>query len=103
MLTDVLSEQVQAMVGTIAGPIEHIRAGRLRALAVSTATRSQALPDVPSVGEVLPGDQASAWNGIGAPRNTPAEIIDRLNQETNAGLANPTLIARVAEAPRLAR
>src|SRR5262245_62047948 len=97
MITDALSGQVQAMVGTIAGSIEHIRAGRLRALAVSTATRSPALPEVTAVGEVLRGYEASAWSGIGAPKNTPAEIVDRLNKEINAVLADPKIRARVAE------
>jgi tripartite-type tricarboxylate transporter receptor subunit TctC len=96
MITDALSGQVQAMVGTVAGSIEHIRAGRLRALAVSTATRSQALPDIPTVGEFLPGYEASSWWGIGAPRNTPAEIIATLNKEINAGLADPAIKAKLA-------
>ena len=69
--------------------IEHIRAGKLRALAVTTATRSEALPDIPTVGEFVPGYEASAWYGIGAPKNTPAEIVDKLNKEINAALADP--------------
>ena len=77
--------------------IEHIRAGRLRALAVTTATRLEALPDVPTVGEFVPGYEASAWFGIGAPKNTPAEIIDKLNKEINAGLADPKIKARLAD------
>ena len=75
----------------------YIRAGKLRALAVTTATRSEALPDVPTVGEFVPGYEASAWFGIGAPRNTPAEIIDKLNREINAGLADPKIKARLAD------
>jgi len=97
MITDALSGQVQAMVGTVAGSIEHIRGGRLRALAVSTAIRSQALPDIPTMGEFIEGYEASAWTGIGAPRNTPPEIIDKLNKEINAGLAAPKIKARLAE------
>ena len=69
--------------------IEYIRAGKLRALAVTTATRSEALPDIPTVGEFVPGYEASSWFGVGAPKNTPAEIIDKLNKEINAGLADP--------------
>ena len=77
--------------------IEYIRAGKLRALAVTTATRSEALPDIPTVGEFVPGYEASAWYGIGAPRNTPAEIIDKLNREINAALADPKMKARLAD------
>ena len=77
--------------------IEHIRAGKLRALAVTTATRSEALPDIPTVGDFVPGYEASAWYGIGAPKNTPAEIIDKLNKEINAGLADPKIKARLAD------
>ena len=77
--------------------IEYIRAGKLRALAVTTATRSEALPDIPTVGEFVPGYEASAWYGVGAPKNTPAEIIDKLNEEINAGLADPKMKARLAD------
>ena len=77
--------------------IDHIRAGKLRALAVTTATRLEALPDIPTVGEFVPGYEASAWFGIGAPKNTPAEIVDRLNKEINAGLADPKIKARLAD------
>ena len=77
--------------------IEHIRAGKLHPLAVTTATRSEALPDIPTVGEFVPGYEASAWSGIGAPKNTPAEIVDRLNKEINAGLADPKIKARLAD------
>jgi tripartite-type tricarboxylate transporter receptor subunit TctC len=97
MITDALSGQVQAMVGTIAGSIEHIRAGRLLALAVSTATRLPALPDIPTVSEFIAGYEASAWSGIGAPRNTPADAIETLNREINAGLADPKVKARLAD------
>ena len=83
-LTDLLGGQVQVMFDDMPSSIEHIRAGKLRALAVTTATRSEALPDMPTVGEFVPGYEASAWYGVGAPRNTPAEIIDKLNKEINA-------------------
>ena len=96
-LTDLLGGQVQVMFDTMPASIEYIRAGKLRALAVTTATRSEALPDVPTVGEFVPGYEASAWYGIGAPRNTPAEIIDKLNKEINAGLADPKMKARLAD------
>ena len=77
--------------------IEYIKAGKLRALAVTTATRLDALPDVPTMGDFLPGYEASAWYGVGAPKNTPAEIIDKLNKEINAGLADPKMKARLAD------
>src|SRR5262249_13241505 len=80
-LTDLLSGQVQVMFATMPSSIEYIRAGKLRALAVATATRSEALPDVPTVGEFVPGYEASSWSGLGAPRATPAEIVDKLNNE----------------------
>ena len=83
-LTDLLGGQVQVMFDTMPSSIEHIRAGKLRALAVTTATRSEVLPDVPTVGDFVPGYEASAWSGVGAPKNTPAEIIDKLNKEINA-------------------
>jgi tripartite-type tricarboxylate transporter receptor subunit TctC len=96
-MTDLISGQVQVMFEPVAGPLEHIRAGRLRALAVTTATRSAALPDLPTVGEFVPGYEASSWYGIGAPRGTPAEIVDALNKAVNAGLADPKLMARLAD------
>ena len=77
--------------------IEYIRAGKLRALAVTTAARSEALPDIPTVAEFVPGYEASAWQGIGAPRSTPAEIIEKLNKEINAALADPKMKARLAD------
>ena len=77
--------------------IEYIRAGKLRALAVTTATRSEALPDIPTVGDFVPGYEASAWYGLGAPKNTPAEIVDKLNKEINAALADPKMKARLAD------
>ena len=96
-LNDLLSGQVQVYFGTMGGLIEHIRAGKLRPLAVAAATRSEALPDIPTVGDFVPGYEASAWDGIGAPRNTPAEIIDKLNKEINAALADPKIKARFAD------
>jgi tripartite-type tricarboxylate transporter receptor subunit TctC len=96
-VTDLLGGQVQVMFDPMSSSIEHIRAGKLRALAVTTATRSQALPDIPTVSEFLPGFEASGWFGIGAPRNTPVEIVDKLNREINAGLADPKIKARIYE------
>jgi tripartite-type tricarboxylate transporter receptor subunit TctC len=77
--------------------IEPIRSGKLRALAVTTATRSDVLPDIPTVGDFVPGYQATAWFGVGAPKNTPAEIIDKLNKEINDALADPQMKARLAD------
>jgi tripartite-type tricarboxylate transporter receptor subunit TctC len=96
-LTDLIAGQVQVMFATTVESIEYIRAGRLRALAVTTATRSEALRDIPTVAEFLPGYEASGWFGIGAPKNTPSEIIDKLNKEINAGLADPKIKARLAD------
>jgi tripartite-type tricarboxylate transporter receptor subunit TctC len=96
-LTDLLAGQVQVSFPTMPASIEHIRTGKLRALAVTTAKRSEALPGIPTVGEFLPGYEASAWYGIGAPRNAPAEIVDKLNREINAALADPKLKARLAD------
>ena len=83
--------------GSGAGAIEYIRAGKLRALAVTSATRSEVLPDVPTVAEFVPGFEASAWYGIGAPKNTPTAIVEKLNKEINAGLADIKLRARLAD------
>jgi tripartite-type tricarboxylate transporter receptor subunit TctC len=96
-LTDLISGQVQVMFGPLPPSIEFVRAGKLRALAVTTMTRSEALPDVPTVDEFVPGYEASGWNGIGAPKNTPAEIIDKLNKEINAALADADIKARLAD------
>jgi tripartite-type tricarboxylate transporter receptor subunit TctC len=96
-LADLFAGQVQVMFVSIGTSIEYIKTGRLRALAVTTATRSNALPDVPTVGESVPGFEANTWQGIGAPKNTPAEIIDKLNREINAGLADPKIKARLAD------
>jgi tripartite-type tricarboxylate transporter receptor subunit TctC len=97
MLVDLLSGQVQLAFDNLPASIEHIRAGKLRALAVTTAVRSEALPDVPTLGETLPGFESSAWIGIAAPKGTPADIVDRLNKEINAGLADPKLRTRLAD------
>jgi tripartite-type tricarboxylate transporter receptor subunit TctC len=96
-LPDLIGGQVQAMFEGVASSMGHIRADKLRALAVTTATRLEVLPDVPSVGEFVPGYEASSWHGIGAPKNTPAEIVDRLNREINAALADRGMRARFAE------
>jgi tripartite-type tricarboxylate transporter receptor subunit TctC len=96
-LTDMLGGQVQVMFDLMPTSIELIRAGKLRALAVTTAARSEALPDIPTVSEFVPGYEASTWQGIGAPRNTPTEIVDKLNKEINAGLADPKIKARLAD------
>jgi tripartite-type tricarboxylate transporter receptor subunit TctC len=96
-LTDLMGAQVQVMFATMPASIQYLRSGALRALAVTTATRSKALPDVPAVGEFVPGYEASGWYGVGAPRNTPAEIVERLNKEVNAALADPKLKARLAD------
>jgi tripartite-type tricarboxylate transporter receptor subunit TctC len=96
MLIDLLSGQVQLAFDNLPASIEHIRAGRLRPLAVTTTERSAALPDVPTLGEILPGFEWSAWIGVGAPRNTPAHIIDKLNAEINAALVDPKIKARLA-------
>ena len=96
-LTDLIGGQVQAMFpGTIAS-VEYIKTGKLRALAVTTATRLEALPDLPTVGDFVPGYESSLLDGIGAPKNTPAEIIERLNKEINAALADPKIKTRFAE------
>jgi tripartite-type tricarboxylate transporter receptor subunit TctC len=96
-LTDLLGGQVQVMFDLMSSSIEHIRAGKLRALAVTTAARSEALPDIPTIGEFVPGYEAIALGGIGAPKGTPVEIIDKLNSEINAILVEPAFKARYAE------
>jgi tripartite-type tricarboxylate transporter receptor subunit TctC len=96
-LADLLAGQVPLMFDTLQTSIEHIRGGKLHALAVTSATRSNVLPNVPAVAEFVPGYEATGWQGIGAPRNTPANVIDRLNKEINAGLADPTIRARITD------
>jgi tripartite-type tricarboxylate transporter receptor subunit TctC len=95
-LTDLISGQVQVMFDLTPSSIGYIRAGQLRALAVTTATRSGALPELPTIGEFVPGYEASAAGGIGAPKGTPAEIIQKLNMEINAGLSDPDVRSRYA-------
>ena len=96
-LTDMISGQVQVMFDNVPTSIEFIRAGKLRALAVTTATRSEVLPDLPTVADFVPGYEASAWYGVGVPKGTPDDIIDKLNKEINAILAEPKAKARLAD------
>jgi tripartite-type tricarboxylate transporter receptor subunit TctC len=96
-IADLLGGQVQVMLPVMAESIEYIRAGTIRALAVTSASRSDALPDLPTLVDFVPRLEASAWWGVGASKNTPAEIIGRLNKEINAGLADPVIKARFAE------
>jgi tripartite-type tricarboxylate transporter receptor subunit TctC len=96
-ITDLLGGQVQVYFGSVAGSIEHLRAGRLRGLAVTSATRSELLPDLPTMVEFVPGYEVNSWSGIGAPKNTPMEIISKLNNEINAALASPVMKARMAD------
>jgi tripartite-type tricarboxylate transporter receptor subunit TctC len=97
MLTDLLGGQVQAAFDNLPASIEHIRAGRLRPLAVTTAKHWETLPDIPTVGEFLPGFEASSWTAVGVPNGTPAGIVDKLNKEINVGLADPKMKARLAD------
>jgi hypothetical protein len=96
-LADMLGGQVQVIFGSIPGTLEYIRSGTLRPLAVTTAMRSEALPDIPILGDFVPGYEVSSWLGVGVPMHTPAEIIDKLNKEINAGFADPKLKARFAD------
>jgi len=96
-LVDLLAGQVQVLFATMSSSIGYVRDGRLRALAITTATRSSALPDIPTVAEFVPGYEASFWSGIGAPKDTPVEIVDKLNKEINAALADPKMKGRLAE------
>jgi tripartite-type tricarboxylate transporter receptor subunit TctC len=88
---------VQVIFGNMLDSIDYIRAGKLRPLAVTTATRLEVLPNIPTVGEFLPGYAASGWQGVGAPKNTPTDIVDKLNKEINAGLTDPKIKARIAD------
>jgi tripartite-type tricarboxylate transporter receptor subunit TctC len=97
VITDLIGGQVQVCFATMGASIEHIRVGKLRALAVTTATRAEALPDLPTVGDFVPGYEVRGWVGVGAPKNIPAEIIDTLNRATNSGLANPSMKLRLAD------
>jgi tripartite-type tricarboxylate transporter receptor subunit TctC len=94
---DLIGGQVQVSFDPLPASIEYIKSGKLQALALTTATRSEALPDLPTVGEFVPGYEASAWNGICVPTNTPVEIIEKLNKTVNAGLADPKLKAQLAD------
>ncbi|HMG77547.1 MAG TPA: tripartite tricarboxylate transporter substrate binding protein [Xanthobacteraceae bacterium] len=94
---DLLGGQVQVLFGPVPSSIGYIQAGKLRALAVTTAARSEALPDIPAMADFLPGYEASLWFGVGAPKNTPVEIVDKLNREINAGLADPKMKAQFAD------
>ncbi len=96
-LTDLLGGQVQVMFAGLASSIAHVKAGKLRALAVTTSMRLEALPDVPTVGDFVPGYEASGWQGVAAPKNTPADIITKLNNEINSALADPKMKARLAD------
>jgi len=96
-LTDLIGEQVQVMFSPLPESIETIKTRKVRALAVTTATRSRALPEVPTVAESVPGFEASTWQGIGAPKNTSGDIVDRLNKEINAALADPKIKARLTD------
>jgi tripartite-type tricarboxylate transporter receptor subunit TctC len=97
MVTDLLGGQVQAAFDNLPASLEHIRAGKLRALAVTTATRSPALPDIPTLAEFQPGFEASAWNAFAAPKQTPAEVIDKLSNAIDAAIADPKIAARIAD------
>ncbi len=96
-LTDVLGGQVQVYFATITSSIEYVRTGRLRALAVTTSTRAEVFPDIPTVSEFVPGYEASGWQGVVAPKSTPAEIVDKLNREINAALVDAKMKARLAD------
>jgi tripartite-type tricarboxylate transporter receptor subunit TctC len=102
VLVDLLAGVVQVYFSPTPPAIEYIKAGKLRALAVTTATRSDALPDVPTVGEFVPGYEASGWSGIGSPKSTPTKVIDKLNREINTALADPKIKAQLADLGSLA-
>ena len=96
-LTALLGGQVQVMFASMPGSVEYVKAGKLRALAVTTVTRSNELPDIPTVGDFVPGYEVSQWYGVGAPKGTPAEVINKLNKEINAGLVDPKIKARLQD------
>src|SRR5262249_46778688 len=96
-IANLIAGQVQVMFTSPFGLIEHINGGKLRALAVTSRTRSDALPDVPPIGDFVPGYEVIAWFGVGAPTNTPVEIVDKLNKEINAALADPKMKARISD------
>jgi tripartite-type tricarboxylate transporter receptor subunit TctC len=95
--TDLIAGQIQVMFDPIAQALEYVRGGQLRALAISTTTRAEVLPDLPTVSEFVPGYASDTWYGVGAPKGTPSEIIQRLNREINAGLLDPKIKARLAD------
>jgi tripartite-type tricarboxylate transporter receptor subunit TctC len=97
IMTDLISGQIQAAVDSLPSSLPHIKSGAIRALALLSAERSPVLPDLPAAGEIIPGLEVRTFSGVGAPSGTPAEIIERLNREINAGLANPTIKARFAD------
>ena len=96
-LTDLIGGQVQLCFSGLLTSMEYIRTGKVRALAIAAATRFESLPDIPTVGDFVPGYEASGWQGIGAPKNTPTEIIDILNKEINARLSDPKVSAQLAD------
>ena len=96
-MTDLVGGQVQVLFDPVAGSTEYIKAGKLRALGVTSTTRLDPFPDIPTVGDTVPGFEASAFSGVGAPRNTPGNIVDKLNKEINVALADPKIRARLAE------
>ena len=96
-LTDLLGGQVDVLFASLPSSIEYIKAGKLRDLAITSAKRSEALPDLPTIGEFVPGYEMSAWFGVGVPKGTPAEVIDKINKETNAALADPKMMARFTD------
>ena len=96
-VADLIGGQVQVYFDGISGSLEHVRSGKLRALGVTTAQRADVLPNVPSIAEFVPGYEAGGWYGIGVPKNVPAEVVDKLNREMNACLADPKLQARIAD------
>ena len=96
-LSDLISGQIQMMPGTVLLVLEHVKSGTLRALAVTDATRSEVLPDVPTIGEFVPGFEATTWLGLGAPKNTPTDIVQKLNIEINASLADSKMRTRISE------
>jgi tripartite-type tricarboxylate transporter receptor subunit TctC len=97
MVADLIGGQVQVAIDVLTGSLAHIRSGSLRALAMAGKSRSDVLPEVPTIGETVTGYEANSWCGVGVPRGTPPEIIERLNREINAGLVNPTIKARLAD------
>ena len=96
-MADLLSGQLQAYVGAMTSSLEYVKAGSLRALAVTTATRSEALPEISTVSDFVPGFETSDWTGVSAPKSTPTEIVDKLNKEVNAALDDPKMKARLAD------